>query len=105
MVNESDDDASSEELLKLGINPAWFADVRAAAALAKKDYETAVQHMIEGGFYNQAHNVSLFFANESFEKNLDNFQPTRIEMDCRGPGWRFASADSAARSARNCEND
>jgi len=57
VVNESDDDASSEELLKLGINPAWFADVRAAAALAKKDYETAVQHMIEGGFYNQAHNI------------------------------------------------
>ena len=44
---------------ELGLNPIWFYDVKASTALAAKDYETAVKHMIDGGFYNKAHNVSF----------------------------------------------
>ena len=45
---------------ELGLNPVWFHDVKASTALAAKDYETAVKHMIDRGFYNKAHNVSFY---------------------------------------------
>ena len=57
----SQDESECESFLKeIGLNPAWFDDVKAASALAQRDHEQAVRHMINGGFYNQAHNVSFF---------------------------------------------
>ena len=61
-VSCADGETECENFLKeIGLNQAWFDDVKAASALAQRDHEQAVRHMINGGFYNQAHNVSFIF--------------------------------------------
>jgi len=45
-------------LLEIGIPSIWLHEVKAALSLKDKKYKIAVQHLIQGQFYNKAHDVS-----------------------------------------------
>ena len=49
-------------MTSIGLNPIWLHEMKAALAINKKEYKSAVKHLIGGKFYNRAHNVSSTYA-------------------------------------------
>ena len=55
---DEENEEREEFLTSIGLNPIWLHEMKAALAINKKEYKTAVKHLIGGKFYNRAHNVS-----------------------------------------------
>ena len=58
-LDEENEDRE-EFLTSIGLNPVWLHEMKAALAINRKEYKTAVKHLIGGKFYNRAHNVSCY---------------------------------------------
>ena len=55
-----DEDEEKENFVEdIGVPGVWIHEMKAARALIQRDYKTAVDHLIQGQFYNKAHNVSI----------------------------------------------
>ena len=59
---DEENEEREEFLTSIGLNPIWLHEMKAALAINKKEYKTAVKHLIGGKFYNRAHNVSSTYA-------------------------------------------
>ena len=55
---DEENEEREEFLTSIGLNPIWLHEMKAALAINKKEYKSAVKHLIGGKFYNRAHNVS-----------------------------------------------
>ena len=60
MTLDEENEDREDFLTSIGLNPVWLHEMKAALAINKKEYKTAVKHLIGGKFYNRAHNVSRY---------------------------------------------